>query len=148
MADNPQQPASPYVPLTARLAPSVSPTGTQPPVAPQKLDNPPRTRVSSTGGSGPAPVQHVSQEPFAGLLFADLIVMRQALQNHQVTLSTQDPPNSEQLVSVKRILDLIARKVAPRSIIPNTPIPLPKPTYFPGGGSGREGVDQTGRGVQ
>jgi hypothetical protein len=132
-----------YVPLTAQLATTQSPGGTQPPIPPQQLDNPPRTRVISQGPPGPvppfqtAPAQIIRQDPFAGLSPLDIFVIREATSMYLSDLEDKGWGITDTKESAKRILDLAMRKLDPPiySMTPLPPPPFPKPSFFPSGGS-------------
>jgi hypothetical protein len=132
-----------YIPLTAQLATTLSPGGTQPPVPPQQLDNPPRTRVISQGPPVPvppfqvAPAQIVRQDPFAGLSPLDILNIREAMRTRLANLEEDSGSSTDNKASTKRILDLAALKLNPstQSKTPAPPPPFPKPSFFPGGGS-------------
>lgn len=142
MAD--EQPIPPlsraFVPLTAKVAPALSPGGTQPPVDPKALDNPPRTRVISSGPSAPsapfqtAPAQYLSQDPFAGLTLLDVFNIREALRVRLADLEQDPGANVDNKAATKRVFDLVCRKINPpvQSMVPVPPPPLPRPSFVPG----------------
>lgn len=143
MAD--QVPAGPgnVIPVSAKLAPSQASGGTHPPTPARSLDNPPRTRVISSGppASPASSASFQTQDTFAGLSLVDVFNIQEAMRSRLDILSGTENADPEQLASARRILEITARKLNPAvnqvSIRGPVPPPFPaRPTFFPGEGGG------------
>lgn len=106
MESGPTQPVAPGAQTSSVLTPGTTLPGN---IKASQIDNPPRTRVLSTGT---APTQTVLTPTLAGLGFVDLIYMRKALE-----AALTDANNPDQIESLKRMITMISDKLSPPSPI-------------------------------